>query len=82
MYLNPDWDENMYGETIFLNQIRDPEYSTNGTVVVDKEYEMFGKVYIFNYFTISGNKTRDNGCFLLDDSAQISQNKVVFSVIN
>ena len=48
MYLNPDWNENMYGETIFLNQIRDPEYSENGTMVVDKEYEMFGKIYSFN----------------------------------
>ena len=44
LYLNPDWTEDMYGETIFLNQIKDMIMTPNKTVIQEKEYEAIGKL--------------------------------------
>jgi len=39
LYLNPNWTADMYGETIFLDQIQDIEYDKKGQVIQEKAYE-------------------------------------------
>ncbi len=46
LYLNPNWTENMYGETIFLDKIQDMILDENDTIIQDKEYETISKFYL------------------------------------
>jgi len=39
LYLNPNWTADMYGETIFLDQIQDMKYDKKGQVIQEKAYE-------------------------------------------
>ena len=43
LYLNPNWTADMYGETIFLDQIQDMKYDKKGQVIQEKAYETIGE---------------------------------------
>ena len=49
LYLNPNWTADMYGETIFLDQIQDMKFDKKNQVIQEKAYETIGEYLYLSY---------------------------------
>ena len=48
MYLTPDWSENMYGETIFFEEVDKHLKESSKFKAGNEKYETLGKLFVGN----------------------------------